>query len=216
MDVSQLPLREDPPPREAKVAADRVEAVLEPWGKRIQHEANAMQLQPHKDDSSTWMCLTSQWRTKQSTKHHTYLFSAFDVRHYSDKGFAECERGPNWVLKTWRVLSKNELDFLIDLTRFIKQSTEHHAQGFSAFRVTCKHHAIMRFITYDREVRLCTAGLKRYEQTRTSRQHQANEFSTECNSALNVIQKRGLLNMRAVQHIYRGGSIWYYVKKGHR
>lgn len=30
-EVSQLPLRDKPPPREAKVAAERVEAVLDPW-----------------------------------------------------------------------------------------------------------------------------------------------------------------------------------------
>lgn len=29
-DVSQLPLRDEAPPREARVAADRVDAVLEP------------------------------------------------------------------------------------------------------------------------------------------------------------------------------------------
>ena len=32
-DVSQLPLRDEGPPSEASVAADRVEAVLEPWEK---------------------------------------------------------------------------------------------------------------------------------------------------------------------------------------
>jgi len=31
-EVSQLPLRDNPPPRDARVAAERVEAVLEPWG----------------------------------------------------------------------------------------------------------------------------------------------------------------------------------------
>lgn len=33
MEVSQLPLREKPPPSEAKVAAERVDAVLDPYKK---------------------------------------------------------------------------------------------------------------------------------------------------------------------------------------
>lgn len=31
IEVSQLPLREEGPPSDARVAAERVEAVLEPW-----------------------------------------------------------------------------------------------------------------------------------------------------------------------------------------
>lgn len=44
MEVSQLPLREKPPPSEAKVAAERVDAVLDPY-KKYKRISNKMEQQ---------------------------------------------------------------------------------------------------------------------------------------------------------------------------
>lgn len=46
MEVSQLPLREKPPPSDAKVAADRVDAVLEPY-KRNPQSDQSNQMEPN-------------------------------------------------------------------------------------------------------------------------------------------------------------------------
>lgn len=52
MEVSQLPLREKPPPSEAKVAADRVDAVLDAW----KRQTNLMQIKWKNKRNNTLEC----------------------------------------------------------------------------------------------------------------------------------------------------------------